>query len=94
MSKIKKTPELLARAKQLIDQGWTQAEIADEIGVGRPTIGAWLETPEQAARREATAKQYREANREAQKEYDRKYYAANREARLESSRKWHAALAG
>ena len=36
------TPERVARAKALLDEGWSKGRVAKEIGVSRATIYNWL----------------------------------------------------
>ena len=36
------TPKRVARAKALLDEGWSKGRVAKEIGVSRATIYNWL----------------------------------------------------
>ena len=41
------TPERVARAKALLDEGWSKGRVAKEIGVSRATIYNWLKREEE-----------------------------------------------
>ena len=51
--------------KFLLDNGWTQAEIADEIGVSQPTVAAIVKghTNIRASAADKLRKAYRRVNR-------------------------------
>ena len=87
----KKTPQLVSLALLLKDAGWSQRQIATELGVSQNAIWIWLETTEQRDIRLAKVKKMYQTKCEKTPSWWIDYRSANADSARANELRWREA---